>query len=166
MIITNYTPHLWHPVIKNNGPVTCRLGGAEEQSILLSEGHSMAETFVWGHPAKPSCSWALKMDQCQISPRSWRLRCSNGDTNIPPNWHANPACVAYPSYQYQHMFYPQLCFNGEYPAKQLALMGRFTWVRVAGNQHWWKQFQKPTGIIDPPAPGAVTSPDLMQIMQR
>lgn len=124
--------------------------GATQQSPAA------AELWRWSSVKSPR-------DLCR---NPWRPRSRNSDTDIPPNWNANPPCTTYPSYQYQLRFYPQLCFNGEYPAKPLALMGRFTRVRVAGNQRWWKQFQKPTGIIDSPVPEAVTSPDLTQIMQR
>lgn len=88
------------------------------------------------------------------------------------NWHRHypalkckPSLLNVPFFKYYIMFYSQLCFNWEHLAGLLALMGRFTWVRVAGKQHLWRQLQKPIGIIDLTAPESVKSSGLIQTMQ-
>lgn len=88
------------------------------------------------------------------------------------NWHrrypalkCKPSLLNVPFFKYYIMFYSQLCFNWEHLAGLLTLMGRFTWVRVAGKQHLWRQLQKPIGIIDLTAPESVKSSGLIQTMQ-
>lgn len=166
VIIANYTQYLSYPVINsNNRTATYKLGGTEVQSYLIwwrplngwdlclgatQQNTAAAEPWGWSSVKSPG---TLRRKPC-------RPHISNCDTNILLNWHVNPTCAMCPSYKYYLMFSPQLCFNWEYPAKLLALMGRFAWVRVAGNQRWWKQFQKPTGIIDLLVPESVKSSDL------
>lgn len=105
--------------------------GATQQNTAATE---------FGGWSGVKCPFNLRRAPCEL--------CFSGyDTTIPLNWNVNPVCTMCPSYKYYLMFYPQLCFNWEYPAKLLTLMGWFTWVRVAGNQRWWKPLQKPTGIM-------------------